>query len=151
LRKEDRVKMHGFNTHGERRLPREAQCLNANLIRVAAFLTPTIGVVDGTVGLQGNGPGGKDTVPLGAAAAGADVFAVDTIMTRLMGFDPAEIGMLQYAGEQGLGVTNEACIDVVGPPVDSLIRTFLPHEKAPMQREWRDPEYAGGRHHRAES
>jgi uncharacterized protein (DUF362 family) len=137
LRKEDRVKMHGFNTHGERQMPREAQCLNANLIRVAPFLTPTIAVVDGTVGLQGNGPGGHDTVPLGVAAAGVDVFAVDTVMTRLMGFDPADVGTLQYAGTRGLGVTDEARIDVIGPPVDALIRAFLPHEKAPLQRQWR--------------
>jgi len=42
-------------------------------------------------------------------------FAVDTVMTRLMGFDPADVGMLQYAGEQDLGVTDEARIDVIGP------------------------------------
>jgi len=143
LRKVDRVKMHGFNTHGEREMPREAQCLNRNLIRVAPFLTPRIAVVDGTVGLQGNGPGGTDTVPLGVAAAGGDVFAVDTIMTRLMGFDPGDIGMLQYAAEQGLGVTDEARIDVVGPPVEALIRAFLPHEKASLQRQWREPAVTG--------
>lgn len=137
LRKEDRVKMHGYNTHAERQMPREAQCLNANLARVAPFLTPAVAVVDGTVGLQGNGPGGRDTVPLGAAAAGVDVFAVDTVMTRLMGFDPADVGILQYAGERGLGITDEARIDGVGPPVNSLIRAFLPHEKAPLQRQWR--------------
>jgi uncharacterized protein (DUF362 family) len=137
LRHIDRVRMHGFNSHGEREMPREAQCLIANLLRVAPFLTPTIGVVDGTVGLQGNGPGGKDTAPLGVAAAGVDVFAVDTVMTRLMGFDPADVGMLQYAGEQGLGVTDEERIDVLGPPLDALIRVFLPHEKAPLQRQWR--------------
>jgi len=28
-------------------------------------------------------------------------------------------------------------IEVVGPPLDSLIRVFLPHEKAPLQRQWR--------------
>jgi hypothetical protein len=63
---------------------------------------------------------------------------VDTIVTRLMGFDPADVGMLQYAGALGLGVTDETRIDVVGPPVDSLIRAFLPHEKAPLQRQWRE-------------
>ena len=143
LRHQDRVRMHGFNSHAERQMPREAQCLNANLLRVAPFLTPTIGVVDGTVGLQGNGPGGNDTVPLGVAVAGVDVFAVDTVMTRLMGFDPADVGILQYAAERGLGVTDEARIDVVGPSVDSLIRLFLPHEKAPLQRQWRTSEVAG--------
>jgi uncharacterized protein (DUF362 family) len=137
LRRQDRVRMHGFHSHGERQMPREAQCLNANLIRVAPYLTPTIGVVDGTVGLQGNGPGGTDTVSLGVAAAGVDVFAVDTVMTRLMGFDPADVGVLQYAGERGLGMTDEARIDVLGPSPDALVRVFLPHEKAPLQRQWR--------------
>jgi uncharacterized protein (DUF362 family) len=141
------VKMHGFNSHADRQLPREAQCLNRNLIRVAPFLRPTFSVIDGTVGLRGNGPGGKNTVPLGLAVAGADVFAADTVMTRLMGFDPAEIGMLQYAGVEGLGVTDESRIDVIGPPLDALIRHFLPHEKAPHPegtwRQWREPAARG--------
>ncbi|MBI4553408.1 MAG: DUF362 domain-containing protein, partial [Candidatus Latescibacteria bacterium] len=75
LRKKDRIKMHGYRSHGQRILPREAQVLNRNLIRVARFLAPDFAVIDGTVGLQGNGPGGTDTTPLGLAVAGADVFA----------------------------------------------------------------------------
>ena len=72
LYKPDRVKMHGFNSHGERTLPAEAQTLNINLIRLARFLAPDIAVVDGTRGLQGNGPGGEDGVDLGIAAASSD-------------------------------------------------------------------------------
>ncbi|MEZ4835527.1 MAG: DUF362 domain-containing protein [Caldilineaceae bacterium] len=87
LYKPDRVKMHGFNSHAERVLPEEAQVLNLNLIRLARFLSPDISVVDGTRGLQGNGPGGEDAVPLGIVAAGVDVFAADAVMTRAMGFD----------------------------------------------------------------
>ena len=30
-----------------------------------------------------------------------------------------------------------ARIDVAGPPLDSLMRVLLPHEKAPLQRPWR--------------
>jgi uncharacterized protein (DUF362 family) len=138
LRREDRVKMHGFPTHGERRLPREAQCLNANLIRVARFLTPRIAVIDGTVGLQGNGPGGKDAVPLGIAVASADVFAADTVMTRAMGFDPRELGLLHYAAALGLGVVELERIAVIGPPVESVAQVFKPHEKVELQRQWHD-------------
>jgi uncharacterized protein (DUF362 family) len=130
--------MHGFPTHGERRLPREAQCLNANLIRVARCLTPRIAVIDGTVGLQGNGPGSKDVVPLGIAVASADVFAADTVMTRAMGFDPRELGLLHYAGALGLGIVDLERIDVLGPSLESVIRTFTPHEKVALQRQWQD-------------
>ena len=69
LHKEDRIKMHGYPSHAERVLPSEAEVLNVNLIRLAQYLKPDIGVVDGTVGLQGNGPGGTDAVQMGAAAA----------------------------------------------------------------------------------
>jgi uncharacterized protein (DUF362 family) len=138
LRREDRVKMHGFNSHGERRLPREAQVLNANLIRLARHLTPGIGVIDGTVGLQGNGPGGHDAVPLGLAVAGADVFAVDAVMTRAMGFDPRDLGLLHYARLLDLGVVDLDRIEIVGPPLDALVTPFTPHEKVALQRQWQD-------------
>jgi uncharacterized protein (DUF362 family) len=138
LRREDRVKMHGFNTHGDRQLPREAQVLNANLIRVSRYLTPHIGVIDGTVGLQGNGPGGHDAVPLGIAVAGADVFAVDAVMTRAMGFDPNDLGLLHYVRALGLGVVDLDRIDIVGPPLDDLITSFTPHQKVDLQRQWQD-------------
>jgi uncharacterized protein (DUF362 family) len=138
LRREDRVKMHGYPTHGERRLPREAQCMNANLIRVSPYLTPRIGVIDGTVGLQGNGPGGTDEVPLGIAVASADVFAADAVMTQAMGFDARDLGLLHYAGALGLGVVDLERIDVIGPPLDGVLRSFKPHEKVELQRQWQD-------------
>ena len=61
-------------------MPSEAQVLNVNLIRLAQYLKPDIGIVDGTEGLQGNGPGGTDVVELAAAASSVDVFAVDAVM-----------------------------------------------------------------------
>lgn len=69
IRKQDRSKMHGNPGHGDFNTSDEARCLNINLIRLARRLTPDIGVVDGTVGLQGNGPGGTDQIPLGIAGA----------------------------------------------------------------------------------
>ena len=136
LRKEDRVKMHGFNTHADRRLPDEARCLNENLIRLTPWLTPEIGVVDGTVGIQGNGPGGKDVVPLGVVAAGVDVFAVDATITRAMGFDPLAVGLFVYAEQLALGCASQDRIDVLGPPVASVARSFKPHEKTYLMYQW---------------
>src|SRR5690606_36075910 len=73
LYKPDRIKMHGFRSHRERVLPIEEKMININLIRVARYLRPDIAVIDGTQGLQGNGPGGTDGVDFGIAAASADV------------------------------------------------------------------------------
>ena len=141
LHKEDRIKMHGYSTHAERELPREAQTLNLNLMRVAQHLCPDIGVVDGTVGLQGNGPVGTDAMELGIAVASADVFAADAVMAAAMGFEPLELGFLHYAEKLGYGVADLERIEVLGPPIAEVRKPFTPHETTALQLQWREPGY----------
>ncbi|MBI1928252.1 DUF362 domain-containing protein [Candidatus Poribacteria bacterium] len=143
LHKQDRIKMHGYYSHAERRLPREAQTLNINLMRLSRYLSPDIGVIDGTVGLQGNGPGGTDAVDFGIAVASADVFAADAVMTKAMGFEPLRIGLLHYANEMGYGTADLDRIDVLGTPVKAVIKRFKPHEKTPLQFQWHEANAMG--------
>ena len=142
LRKKDRVMMHGFHNHGARKLPAEAQVLSVNLMRVARYLTPDIGVVDGTVGLEGNGPGGDEAVDWGVAAASADTFAVDAVMAKAMGFEPLELGWLAYAQQLGYGVADLDRIDVLGIDPMSIATSFKPHETTDLQLQWRSDEFA---------
>ena len=138
IRKEDRVKMHGYPAHKERELPTEAQRMNVNLIRLASYLTPDIAVIDGTVGLQGNGPGGEDAVDLGVAAAGVDVYATDAVMAKCMGFEPMTLGLLAYANDLGLGVAELEKIDVLDTAIEDVATDFKPHEKNEQQLQWQD-------------
>lgn len=138
IRKEDRVKMHGYRTHDERELPTEAQRLNVNLIRLASRLTPDIAVIDGTVGLQGNGPAGEDGVDLGVAAAGIDVYATDAVMAKCMGFEPMTLGLLAYANDLDLGVADLEKIDVLETGISDVARNFKPHETNELQLQWQD-------------
>ena len=139
IRKEDRVKMHGFPSHKERERPNESKRLNINLIRLAKYLQPDIGVVDGTVGLQGNGPGGKDSVDLGVAAASTDVFAVDAVMAKVMGFEPLELGLLHYANQLGIGVADLNNINVLETAIADVATNFKPHEWIDQQNQWHEP------------
>ena len=140
LRKQDRVKMHGFCSHAERKLPREAQTLNINLIRLSRYLCPDIAVIDGYLGLQGNGPIGTDAVDFGIAVASADVFAADTVMAKAMGFDPLHLGLMHYANEMGYGTADLDKIDVLGTPLESVITPFKPHETVHLQLQWHEPD-----------
>lgn len=140
IRKEDRVKMHGFPSHKERQRPNESKRMNINLIRLAKHLQPTIGIIDGTVGLQGNGPGGTDAVELGVAAASTDVFAVDAVMTKVMGYEPLEQGILHYANQLGIGVGDLENINVLGAAIKDVAMTFKPHEWIEDQRHWQEPD-----------
>ncbi len=138
LHKEDRIKMHGYHSHADRVLPREAQTLNINLLRLSRHLKPDITIVDGTVGLQGNGPGGTDSVPLGIAVVSGDVFAADAVTTKAMGFEPLEIGLYHYANEMGYGTADLNKIDIVGPAVETVAISFKPHETAELQFQWQE-------------
>ncbi len=138
LHKEDRIWMHGYPSHQERLLPNEAQVLNVNLIRVSQYIKADIGIVDATVGLQGNGPGGTDAVALGLAAASADVFAVDAVMSKVMGFEPMQLGLLHYADALGLGVGDLEHIAVEGESIAEVAQAFTPHETTAQQLQWRE-------------
>ena len=138
LHKEDRIKMHGYHSHADRMLPRAAQTLNINLLRLSRYLKPDIAIVDGTVGLQGNGPGGTDSVPLGITVASDDVFAADAVTTKAMGFEPLEIGLFHYANEIGYGTADLNKIDIVGPAVETVATSFKPHETAELQFQWQE-------------
>ena len=134
--KKDRIKVHGYTTHHDRRHPAEARALSRNLIRLARHLYPHYSVVDGTVGIQGNGPGGTDTVPLGMAAAGEDTIAVDAVISKAMGFEPLEVGTVFYGDAIGLGVGDLDRIRVAGGRLDELAMSFKGHETIDLQRRW---------------
>ena len=53
-----------------------------------------IAILDGIIAGEGNGPLQALPVNLGVIAAANDPFLLDTVMARLMGFDPAKIPML---------------------------------------------------------
>ncbi len=138
IHKADRIKMHGYHSHADRVLPREAQTLNINLLRLSRHLKPDIAIVDGTVGLQGNGPGGTDSVPLGIAVVSGDVFAADAVTSKAMGFEPLEIGLFHYADEMGYGTADLSKIEIVGPAVETVATSFKPHETTEQQFQWQE-------------
>lgn len=139
LYKPDRIKVHGYNSHSERVMPLEAQTININLIRLARFLSPDIALIDGTRGLQGNGPGGTDGVDFGIAAAGVDVFAADAVVAKAMGFEPLELGLLSYGHELDMGVADLDEIEVLGTQIAAVQQNFKPHETTSQQYQWQEP------------
>jgi uncharacterized protein (DUF362 family) len=134
--KKDRIKVHGFISHNDREHPNEARALNRNLIRLARHLYPDFSVVDGTIGIQGNGPGGTDTLLHGVAAASGDTVAVDAVISKSMGFEPLEIGTLYYADRLGMGIGDLNRIQVLGGDINAHIHPFKPHDSIVKQRLW---------------
>ncbi len=101
------------------------QGISAFLAELADSL-PTRGcaVVDGIVGMEGDGPLFGSAVASGALVVGVDLLAVDATCARLMGFDPAQIDYLDFAAWAGVGTIDQGKIDLVGERLADLQRTF---------------------------
>ena len=69
------------------------------LIRLHSEIRPQLNIIDGIVGLEGEGPGASGhPTPSGLVVAGASACAVDIIASEIMGFNPGEIYTNRYSG-----------------------------------------------------
>jgi uncharacterized protein (DUF362 family) len=71
--------------------------LEQSIIDVGAAVWPHVQIVDGIVGMQGNGPIQGDPVNAGVLVFGTDPVATDTVAARLMDVDAAKVTYLQQA------------------------------------------------------
>jgi len=98
--------------------------LDEALADVNALLKPAFAVMDGTVGLEGNGPKSGRPRIADRVLASSDAVALDTIAARVMGFDPLAIGHIQLCARRGLGVGDPDQIEVVGEDIADLNLRF---------------------------
>jgi uncharacterized protein (DUF362 family) len=68
-----------------------------SIVDVAAAVRPEIQIVDGIVGMQGNGPIQGTPVQVGVLVFGVDPVATDATAARLMGLDPDRISYISEA------------------------------------------------------
>lgn len=61
----------------------------------------TFAIVDGIVGMEGNGPIQGNPKEAGLLVFGQDLVAVDSTCCRIMGIDPAKVAYLQQAADLG--------------------------------------------------
>lgn len=89
------------------------------LVEICDAVGPALSLADGVVGMEGAGPSHGRPRPLGFVAASADPFALDTVVTQLLGYRPEDLPVIVAAREacaDGLqvGVTDASRIAVVG-------------------------------------
>jgi uncharacterized protein (DUF362 family) len=111
--------------------------LNLNLALVAPHVWPHLAVIDGWRGMEGEGPAAGEPVEWRLAVAGTDALAVDVLTASLMGFDPRQVGYLDYCGRMGLGTGTldqiEGCGDLAP---EQARRPFRPHPTWERQLRW---------------
>lgn len=105
--------------------------ITTSILALYETLRPQFALVDGVVGLEGDGPIHGSARPTGVVVAGTDLVAVDATAARVMGVDPARIAHLRVAGLLGLGRLAEAQIAVRGIPIAEVVQRYLPPPEIP--------------------
>ena len=72
------------------------------LVDLNECMKPRLQIVDAVVGMEGDGPQSGSPRTIGVVLAGSDYAAVDTVLARLIGMNPLEIGSTRSAAERGL-------------------------------------------------
>lgn len=75
--------------------------LGGNIFALSEVLRPHLILVDGLVGMEGNGPGDGDPVKIGFVAAGDDPVLVDFLIAGLVGIDWQTVPALRAAEVAG--------------------------------------------------
>lgn len=88
------------------------------LLHIHGVINPRLSILDGVVGMEGNGPSGGDPRPLGFLMAATDAHALDAVLARLWGLGARQVPTLAAALDAGL-LPPPAGIRVVGPPPEA--------------------------------
>ncbi|MFZ5753726.1 MAG: DUF362 domain-containing protein [Bacillota bacterium] len=103
---------------------------NINLHQAVAdlhlVLPKYLTIADGLIAQEGLGPAEGTPVPLGLIIAGDNPVAVDSVCSRIMGFNPADIRHIRYSAEIGIGSYSLSDIEIVGATIESVARKFEP-------------------------
>jgi uncharacterized protein (DUF362 family) len=103
------------------------------ILDITATLRPHLAIVDGIVGMEGDGPLMGDPKPAGVLVMGRNFPAVDATCTRIMRINPYRVKYLREA-EAFLGPIHEADIVQVGETIASVATEFKLLEHIPAQR-----------------
>jgi uncharacterized protein (DUF362 family) len=94
-----------------------------SIVDINAAVAPHLAIVDGIVGMEGDGPIMGTPVHAGLVVMGTCPTAVDATAARLMGINPARVAYLAAAAGR-LGPIRERHIHQLGEPIAPLTRRF---------------------------
>jgi len=92
------------------------------LADIYEYIRPEICLVDGVVGMEGNGPNNGCPRSMEYIGASPDGVALDSVTARIMGMKPSEVPLLQACARRGLGETEIDRIEVTGDGIDTFRR-----------------------------
>jgi len=90
------------------------------LVDIYELIIPSLHLMDGILGMEGEGPATGGKRKTGLILASADGVALDTVASHIMGFGKDEVDMIRIAGERNLGENNLDKIKIVGSKIEDV-------------------------------
>ncbi len=91
------------------------------LVDIYSFIKPHLAVMDGVVGMEGDGPAGGTPAYAGVVMASYDCVALDMVASELIGFDPMQVPTNKAALARGFGTRHP---ELVGTPLEEVKVSF---------------------------
>lgn len=98
--------------------------IHNSIVDIASTRLPNLAIVDGIVGMEGDGPLNGTPVASGVIVMGSDLVAVDATCCRLMQLAPEKIDYLRMAAGLRLGWVPESRIEQRGEVIAARRRPF---------------------------
>ncbi|MGO9242380.1 MAG: DUF362 domain-containing protein [Bryobacteraceae bacterium] len=99
----------------------------------------SLGIIDGLVGMEGDGPTTGTPVNSQIALASTDLIALDRVGLEAMGIDPTTVGYLTYCGQAGLGQYDLTQIDMRPYSIEPYQIVYQLHDDIAQELEWMGP------------
>ncbi|MFC1550988.1 DUF362 domain-containing protein [Candidatus Latescibacterota bacterium] len=112
--------------------------LHYNMYQLAHYVRPDFSIIDGLVGMEGNGPVWGTPVEHNIALASPDFLAADMITAELMGIPFEDLGYLTYCAVDNLGQGNRSRIKVFGENPEDHVIAYKRHISNPWAMKWKE-------------
>jgi uncharacterized protein (DUF362 family) len=107
--------------------------IDNSILDINATLKPHFAIVDGIVGMEGDGPIMGDPKRAGVLVMGRNLAAVDATCCRIMGIDPYRVSYLERA-DNWLGPISEGAIEQRGETIVTVRTNFNLIETIPAHQ-----------------
>jgi uncharacterized protein (DUF362 family) len=107
--------------------------IDNSILDINATLKPHFAIVDGIVGMEGDGPIMGDPKRAGVLVMGRNLPAVDATCCRIMGIDPYKVSYLERA-DKWLGPIEEASVEQRGEAIAAVRTNFNLIETIPAHQ-----------------
>ncbi|MDF2570673.1 MAG: hypothetical protein K0R55_2277 [Sporomusa sp.] len=95
-------------------------------------IKPVLYVIDGIIGMEGNGPRNGTPIKTGVIITGTNGFAVDMVMSKIMGFNAEKLPVAAWAlNEQLVSPLSE--IDILGSAKETVVPYAAPRNLVALE------------------